>query len=157
MLAGIESTKESDLWLTDQRYIAFRTLAEPLGLFNPQWIIQAPFHVQDGYQAMQEFLQHTDNLPTIFFASSDALAIGAIQALQEEGIKIPQEISIIGFNDISVAQYVTPALTTIKVHTHWMGGLALDHALRLLQDASPIAQKIMLATELKVRDSTAPA
>ncbi len=70
---------------------------------------------------MKEYLQQNKELPSALFASSDALAIGAMRALQEKNIKIPEEIAIIGFNDVSVAKYVFPTLSTIKVHTEWLG------------------------------------
>lgn len=59
--------------------------------------------------------------PSALFASSDALAVGAMQAIQTAGLRIPEDIEVIGFNDVSVAKYVSPALSTIKVETEWMG------------------------------------
>ena len=86
---------------------------------------RSAFSVEEGYQAMKDFIEEADTRPTAFRAS-DTLAIGAMRALQEATIRVPEDISIIGFNDISVAKYVSPTLTTVKVHTEWMGELAVE-------------------------------
>ena len=88
------------------------------------------------------------------FASSDALAVGAMQAIQEFGLRVPEDISVIGFNDVSVAKYVSPALSTVKVETEWMGELAVMTVLELAREGAPVPRKIMLGTKLIQRDST---
>ena len=77
-----------------------------------------------------------------------------MQAIQEAGLQIPADISVIGFNDVSVAKYVSPALSTIKVETEWMGELAVSTIVDLAKEFSPAPRKIMLGTKLIERDST---
>ena len=76
-----------------------------------------------------------------------------MRALQEAAIRVPEDISIIGFNDISVAKYVSPTLTTVKVHTEWMGELAVETMKRVMLE-SPVPRKIIVGTEFIQRDST---
>ena len=80
------------------------------------------FRVQDGYDLMKKAISELkDRLPIrIFFAANDLLAIGAIRALLEENIAVPDQVNIIGLNDMTVSKYIYPPLTTVKVHTELM-------------------------------------
>lgn len=154
ILSGSEATKGSRFSIEDPRFAAFKRTMEQLKLYQEAFHLEAPFTVEGGYQRMRAFLAQKTELPNALFASSDALAIGALRAIQEAGLKVPQDISVIGFNDVSVAKYVFPALSTVKVYTEWMGELALSTALNLIKETPPIPQKITLATELILREST---
>lgn len=155
MIAGEEYTSGSQEQLEDKRLIIFKEMLAQKKLLNETFILKAPFKVASGYDAMKNFLnQHPEDFPTAFFASSDALAVGALKAIQEVGLKVPEDISVIGFNDISVAKYVSPPLTTIKVHTEWMGELAIETIHSMIHDQAPVARKVTIATELIERAST---
>lgn len=155
ILTGKEFTKSSQQLLEDKRFTIFQTELTKEGLFNPAYVVQADFSVESGYQNMKEFLiQQKGELPTAFFASNDALAIGALKAIQELGYRVPADISIIGFNDISVAKYLSPPLSTVKVHTEWMGELAVTTIFSTIQDQAPVPRKITVGTELILRAST---
>lgn len=154
ILAGIEHTKQTHQPISDPRLVAFEQKMRQLKLYQPAYVLQAEFSVEAGKTAMTNFLKRQTALPTALFASSDALAIGAIQAIQEAGINIPEELSIIGFNDISVAKYVSPKLSTVKVETEWMGELAVSTLLELSKECAPVPRKIMLGTKLVLREST---
>ena len=93
-------------------------------------------------------------LPTAILAANDAFAIGVIHTLTQHGISIPDDISIMGINDLSIAQYLTPALTTVHAYTEEMGeyGVGMLHE-RIL--APGIARRVFLATDLVERGSTA--
>jgi len=65
-------------------------------------------------------------VPAAFFIQSDSMAIGAYKAINEAGLQIPSDISIIAFNDISIAKYMSPTLSTIKIFTKFMGETAVD-------------------------------
>lgn len=154
ILTGVEYTKGSEQPLSDPRYNLFKQKMMERKLFNEKLVIKAPFSVESGYQEMLSFLDSGTPLPDALFASSDALAIGAMRALQERGIQIPNDLSIIGFNDVSVAKYVSPPLSTVKVYTEWMGELAVSTVAELIKEEAPVPRKIMLATELVNRSST---
>ncbi|MGG5316666.1 substrate-binding domain-containing protein [Enterococcus sp. AZ072] len=154
ILAGIEHTKQTHQPILDPRLTAFEQKMRRLKLYKKEYVLQAEFSVEAGKAAMATFLQQHSKLPTALFASSDALAIGAMQAIQETGMSIPENISIIGFNDVSVAKYVSPKLSTIKVETEWMGELAVSTVLELAKECAPVSRKIMLGTKLVLREST---
>lgn len=154
ILTGVEHTKGSDLPLPDPRYLLFKQKMLEKGLFNEELVLQAAFSVDSGYQTMAAFLEKGTALPDALFASSDALAIGAMRALQEKDIRIPEDLSVIGFNDVSVAKYVSPPLSTVKVYTEWMGELAVSTITDILKEEAPVPRKIMIGTELINRDST---
>ncbi len=154
ILSGVEYTKGSRHEIDDPRFLVFREYLTRLKLYNEADHLQGAFTIEGGYTAMKTYLESHTDYPTAFFASSDALAIGAMRAIQGHGLRIPEDISVIGFNDVSVAKYVTPALTTVKVYTEWMGELAVSTILELIQEKAPVPRKITVGTELILREST---
>ena len=157
ILSGMEYTKGSRHEIDDPRFLVFREYLTCLKLYNEADHLQGAFTIEGGYTAMKTYLESHTDYPTAFFASSDALAIGAMRAIQGHGLRIPEDISVIGFNDVSVAKYVTPALTTVKVYTEWMGELAVSTILELIQEKAPVPRKITVGTELILRESTRDA
>lgn len=89
----------------------------------------------------------------LFFAGNDQIAIGCLQALNEENIHVPEEVNIIGLNDISVSKYVYPSLSTVKVHTELMGETAVDLLVERIEGRT-IPKKVFIATNLIIRDSS---
>lgn len=154
ILSGEEKTKHNLQPIEDPRLLAFKLKMKQINLYRPEFTLTAAFSMEAGKKAMADFLSKTQELPNALFASSDALAVGAMQAIQSAGLRIPEDISVIGFNDVSVAKYVSPALTTIKVETEWMGELAVSTILDLAKEFSPVPRKIMLGTKLIQREST---
>ncbi|MFZ2671764.1 MAG: LacI family DNA-binding transcriptional regulator [Enterococcus aquimarinus] len=154
ILSGMEYTKGSRHEIDDPRFLVFREYLTRLKLYNEADHLQGAFTIEGGYTSMKTYLESHTDYPTAFFASSDALAIGAMRAIQGHGLRIPEDISVIGFNDVSVAKYVTPALTTVKVYTEWMGELAVSTILELIQEKAPVPRKITVGTELILREST---
>ena len=154
ILSGMEYTKGSRHEIDDPRFLVFREYLTRLKLYNEADHLQGAFTIEGGYTAMKTYLESHTDYPTAFFASSDALAIGAMRAIQGHGLRIPEDISVIGFNDVSVAKYVTSALTTVKVYTEWMGELAVSTILELIQEKAPVPRKITVGTELILREST---
>lgn len=154
ILSGEEKTKHNLQPIEDPRLLAFKLKMKQINLYRPEFTLTAAFSMEAGKKAMADFLLKTQELPNALFASSDALAVGAMQAIQAAGLRIPEDISVIGFNDVSVAKYVSPALTTIKVETEWMGELAVSTIMDLAKEFSPVPRKIMLGTKLIQREST---
>ena len=87
-------------------------------------------------------------------SANDAIAIGAVRALQEEKISIPDRVSIISFNDTSITKYVYPSLSSIKVFTEEMGVEAVNLLLDYIAHPFNVAKKVTLGTKLVLRDST---
>lgn len=109
-----------------------------------------------GYRAMRELLEG-DPRPTAVFAASDQMAIGAYRAIVEAGLRIPQDISVVGFDDIEAAAYATPPLTTIRQPFTDMAASAVATLLRLMDGQRAEETLHILPFELVVRGSTAEA
>lgn len=134
-------------------FIEYLTLHQK---FNPSFIWTGKFTAEDGYTLTKEALK-LENGPTAFILGSDSMAIGAMRALHEQGVKVPEQASIIGFNDIEMSKYLQPSLTTVQVHTEFMGESALDLLLDQISTKRQIAKKIVIPTKLLIRESSGKA
>jgi len=118
-----------------------------------EWIEEGNFSMASGEQAMKRLLK-LDTPPTAVFAANDEMAIGAMSAIKAQGLNIPKDISVIGFDDIDYAQYSDPPLTTIRQPTHLLGENVMQQMLSLLENNSVDEQHIVLEHKLIVRAST---
>lgn len=152
-IGGRELLKEQTEPIVDLREKTFQNYMEENGLYDDRFVYVGTFSVEDGYRLMQQAIEDLgEELPTAFFTSSDAIAIGSIRALHEAGILIPGRVSIIGINDVTVSKYIYPSLSTIKVYTEVMGETAVDTLLERLEGRK-IAKKIFISTKLIIRQS----
>jgi LacI family transcriptional regulator len=109
-----------------------------------------------GYPFTKQLLAR--NKPfTALFAYNDMSAIGAIRALQEQGLRVPQDVSVIGFDDIPGAAFYTPSLTTVQQPLHRMGDVAAQVLLERIEGKKEYPSDIAIEPELIVRESTAKA
>lgn len=155
MLAGREYTNDHRVLLQDPRLKIFSDYFKTKFGKNPDDIYIGAFSPNSGYQLMKQAIQETgDQLPDAFFVANDAMAIGAIRALHEENIDVPGRVSIVGFNDISIAQYAYPSLSTIKVYTESMGEQGVDLLLKRMKNHSEVPTKMTLGTKLILRGSS---
>lgn len=125
---------------------------------RPDWIIRGDFSLESGQQAARQILQ-MDERPTAVFCASDMVAFGLISELQSQGVSVPHDISVIGFDDIEMSQFYNPALSTIRQDRHALGARAANLLTRRLRHAGLDAagQDIELVdVSLICRDSTAP-
>ncbi|HHW68272.1 MAG: transcriptional regulator [Defluviitaleaceae bacterium] len=107
-----------------------------------------------GYLAMVNAIKR-GNLPTAFFVASDSMAIGALKALHEHNISVPDQVSIVGFNDIPNAEYTVPSLTTVRTYTEFMGVTGVKLLMDLIENgANDIGRKVIIPTEFIIRNST---
>ena len=94
--------------------------------------------------------------PTAIFSMNDEMAIGAMQTLKNQGIRIPEDMSVTGFDDIAYAKYSDPSLTTISQPAEEMGKMAMDMLLKVIE-GEPLSQReCVLPTEFIIRKSTGP-
>jgi LacI family transcriptional regulator len=98
-----------------------------------------------------------DRPPTAIFAFNDEMAIGTLRAAHERGLRVPEDLSIVGFDDVERAQLVSPQLTTVRQPLAEMGRMAVSLLLRLLDSQRLEALRVELATRLLVRASMAAA
>lgn len=109
---------------------------------------------EGAYKDMKASLENKDQvLPSAFFADNDIIAYGAMKALLEKGVKIPEDISIVGFDDMPFCEMTQPRLTTIKVFKQEMGSIAVKRLVEKIEGKDSVIQKIEIGTELVIRDS----
>ncbi|MBC2580754.1 LacI family DNA-binding transcriptional regulator [Clostridium sp. DJ247] len=138
--------------LKDYREDTYIEYMNSIGKYNSDYVLLGNYTHADGYKLMKETLSRKKP-PMAFFIASDSMAIGAYKAVLEAGFNIPKDISIIGFNDIPTAKYMTPALSTVKVYTDFMGETAVDLILERLKSGRTINKKVMIPTKLIIRES----
>ncbi len=117
-----------------------------------EYSVQGNYDMESGYQAMGRLLS-LKNPPTAVFCSNDDMAIGAMNAVFAKGLKVPDDISVFGFDDIGFSQYTTPRLTTVKRPLEQISIHGAKKVLSLIIGDEQEAEKILLKTELIIRDS----
>ena len=121
---------------------------------DPALVRHGSFRVSDGLQAARQLLELGDR-PTAIFAFNDLMAVGALQAARALGLRVPADLSVVGFDDTTEAAVATPALTTIRQPLAEMGRTAVSLLLRQLEQRGFEPLRVELETRLIVRDSTA--
>jgi LacI family transcriptional regulator len=121
--------------------------------FNKELVTNGNFAQEGGYGAMKHLLKLKER-PTAIFAANDMMAIGAIQALKEEGLRVPQDMSIIGFDDLPLSEQIEPPLTTVKQPITQIGKEAVALLITQIQKRKRAYTKLLLKPELKIRKST---
>lgn len=119
---------------------------------TPELIYEGKFFQPDGYAGALTLLD-LPHPPTAIFASNDVMAMGVMDAIRSRGLRIPDDVSVIGFDDIPQAAMIRPALTTINQPLEKMGRVATQMLLDLLHHPEKEADRMELPTELVVRDS----
>ena len=114
--------------------------------------ITGDFEFGGGFEAMQTLLSHKQR-PQAVFTGNDAMAVGAYQALYQSGLRIPQDMAVVGYDDIELARYMTPPLTTIHQPKDELGELAIDVLIHRMADPQQKQQRVQLTPELVVRGS----
>ncbi|MBB0244540.1 LacI family DNA-binding transcriptional regulator [Streptomyces alkaliphilus] len=118
-------------------------------------IVSGDFYHQSGFTGCNVLMDLADP-PTAVFAASDQMALGAIEALRRRGLRVPEDVSVIGFDDLPEVRWCSPPLTTVRQPLAEMGKLAARTALRMARGETIETPRLELATELLVRASTAP-
>lgn len=110
------------------------------------------YDVESGFSAMKELLE-LDDRPTAVFCSNDDMAVGAIKAISMKDLRVPDDVSLVGFDGSVFCKYVTPALTTIRKQSRQIGMVGANKMFELIKNSEFEAKKIYIGTELIVRDS----
>jgi LacI family transcriptional regulator len=145
-------------WLASDARLAGHTsaLANVGVLPDPELVRSGEPTVQFGYHAASELLD-LPRRPTALVGFNDKVAVGALAAAAQHGLRVPEDLSVVGFDDIDLAQATRPRLTTMRQPLQEMGRLAVSLLIRLMERQRLDALHVELATELIVRDSTGPA
>ncbi|MET7277561.1 LacI family DNA-binding transcriptional regulator [Kribbella sp. NPDC005582] len=145
-----------DVLCSRQRVDGYTDALRSAGLtVDPELIRVGDFGVAGGYREALALLQLPDR-PTAIFAGSDMGALGVYQAARELGLEIPRDLSVVGYDDLPVAQWVGPTLTTVHQPLRRMAELATRLVLDLARGITPAALRLDLAVDMRVRASTAP-
>jgi LacI family transcriptional regulator len=142
--------------LSGARVVVYREKSHlPGSVPDERLIVHCGHTIQDGYQAARQLLA-VDAPPTAIWTVNDLLAIGALRAIRERGLRVPEDISLAGFDDIAFAAQLYPPLTTVDIHGMELGRRAARLLFRRIEDPALEPIQEMLDTELVVRASTAP-
>lgn len=106
-----------------------------------------------AYEDMKKHLGTGSELPTAFFADNDMIALGAVKAMTEKGIRIPQDISVVGFDDLPFSEIANPPLTTLRVPKQEMGQLAVRRIVEIINQKDGLKTKIQVCTTFIERES----
>lgn len=142
--------------LTERREGYLRAMDEADLPIDPPLIVK-PLHTnpRKGYHEAQALLRLSpDRRPSAVFAISDKTALGAMEALKDAGLRVPEDMALVGFDDLSESGLVRPALTTVRLPAHAMGEAAAQRLIDQLEGAEPAPSKLVLYTELILRQSS---
>lgn len=117
-----------------------------------EWIFQGNFEFESGYNAVNRILEVYDNQKTAIFVQNDMMAIGVMKALQENNLRIPEDIAVLGFDNIPLASFVTPMLSTVAVPVYELGRTAM-RIMSDLQSGHEVSRITTLPTKLLLRQS----
>jgi LacI family xylobiose transport system transcriptional regulator len=149
-------TGPEDMMCSLARVDGYRSAMNAAGLpIDPELIRFGDFHPGGGERHARELLELADP-PTAFFAGSDLQALGVIAAGSAAGLSVPDDLSVVGYDDIALSRWMSPQLTTVHQPLRRMGEEATRLALRLADGATVDTLRMDLATHLVVRGSTAP-
>lgn len=150
-LGGQEYLADGALF-PDTRKSLFVQYCETHDLVYQPYVLEEAFTTESGYRMMNQLLA-LGTLPTAVIASSDPIAIGALRALSDKGIRVPEDISVMGFDDTSLSSFTTPPLTTIHAPAYDMGSFGANIIFNILKLQPATALKIQLPCTLMVRKS----
>jgi DNA-binding LacI/PurR family transcriptional regulator len=135
------------------RLAGFKSALRSSGVqIDNRWVLEGGFDSESGFQAMKELLRRKQR-PTALFAGNDTIAIGAMAAIRDAGLRIPEDIAVVGFDDLPFAAYLNPRLTTVRTHAAEQGAYAARAAIELLDGAHVGIKKNIVPLELVIRES----
>ncbi|MDZ4717523.1 MAG: LacI family DNA-binding transcriptional regulator [Roseiflexaceae bacterium] len=138
------------------RLSAYQAALQDYGIaFDPVLALPGKWGVASGKEGAEQLLALSER-PTAIFTCDDQMAIGALQTIYRHGLRVPEDISLVGFDDIEYAQYLHPPLTTVRQPLREMGYTAGEHICRMIDGTMIGRLQLTLASTLIIRDSTAP-
>ncbi len=139
-----------------ERFNGYKRALTDAGIdWQSQIVTDGDWTFDGGYNAMLKILENKDQLPTAIFAANDMTALGAIEAIKASGMSVPEDISIVGFDNIEQCKFSHPQLTTISVDTDMLGKAACQYLINAIESQQQLNIKIAIPTVLIIRNSTA--
>jgi LacI family transcriptional regulator len=149
-IGGIEYIG-NNIRLGERRELVFRDYLFQRGMLDLDYIHVGSFSCESGYNLMKQALE-SQKRAQVYFCASDAIAIGALRAIHEAGLKIPEDIGITGFNDNPMSQYTYPPLSSVHVYTEFMGEQALESLVDRIEGRTLPIKKVV-PTKIIIRDT----
>ena len=147
-------TGPKTIWNSNHRLEGYKKAHQQVGLKVDERLIKEGFYTMEGgYEAAKSLLIEHQDITSIF-ALNDLMAFGVYQAAKELNISIPNELSVVGFDNLSYNQILTPRLTTIEQPIKQIGEVAVEYLIKQIEQESEIKDSIYLKTKLIIRDST---
>ncbi|MCF2946727.1 LacI family transcriptional regulator [Paraglaciecola aquimarina] len=147
----------SDIPSSDERISGYKKALVRQGIeLDENLIVQGDYTLHSGVD-MAYYLLSLESKPTAIFAFSDDMAIGIMQVLHKNGVVVPDDISVMGFDDINYAEFVRPSLTTVHQPLEEIGQACANLLIRKIKNPDLPAEKIQLDYTLRIRESTGPA
>ncbi|WP_369899671.1 LacI family DNA-binding transcriptional regulator [Bacillus manliponensis] len=140
----------------EKRYKGFQYAMGEAGLeIHSEWIVNTRWEMKESYERMNRLIkEHRDHLPTAIFCASDMMAIAAMRAVLENKLRVPEDIAFIGVDNIEMAKYTTPPLTTIDIPKYEIGAMAAKTVMDKVEKKIKLPVKIILPHELIIRESS---
>jgi len=141
----------------DERFEGYLKAMDSCGLdVDELYTIPLRPTIDGAYEDMSYYMSFNPKIPTAFFADNDIIACGAMKALKEAGVKIPEDVSIIGFDDMPLCTIIEPALSTIAVNKKMLGTLAVEKLIGLISAKEENHSTTLLGVDLIIRESIKP-
>lgn len=139
----------------DKRLECYKSYMIPRGLYNEDYILDTKDVTStSGYITTKEFIESKKEMPTAFFVGTDTIATGVLRALYEANLRVPDDVNIIGFNDVIASQHTIPPLTTVRVHIENLASASIDLILERIIKERKYSKKVIIPSELVIRKST---
>ncbi len=136
----------------------FEGYKEALKRFNLEYdesiVRHSNWDCHEAYEEMKSMLYTVTKRPDAMFCVNDRMAMGVIRAIQEKGLKVPEDIAVVGFDDIETGRYIKPSLTTLKPPLEDIGDKAIKLLLKIIENPDAPVEEVSLKTRLRVRQST---
>ncbi len=136
------------------REVGYQVALQKSGIERkPGYTVTLSTTMDGAYRDMKAYLETRPVLPTAFFADNDMIALGAMKAMTEAGIRIPEQVSVIGFDDLPFCEIASPRLSTIRVSKQEMGQVAVRRLMEIIREPEGSKLKIQVCTQFVERDS----
>ncbi|MBU3153344.1 LacI family DNA-binding transcriptional regulator [Clostridium estertheticum] len=151
-ISGIEYVNDGKDIFVDRRERTYKEEMRLRGIDYKTNLYIGKFTPQSGYELMKKALEDKNDI-TAYIVANDSMAIGAYRAISEANLQIPEDISVISYNDNITSQFIVPPLTTVKIYMEFMGETAVELIIEQLKDEREIAKKVVIPTKIIERGS----
>jgi LacI family transcriptional regulator len=144
----------SDATSGEARYEGFRAAMRDYGLECDDALVRfGNFSVEDGYRLAQEIFQAAPRRPDALYAVGDILAVGALRYLSDQGVRVPQDVAVLGFDDLPIATICTPRLSTVRQPIKELGVAAVQTLIKGIGESTRVIREVILKHEIIERES----